>query len=410
MKKVIILAIALMLFSFSWANFYRWYCCNTGWHDTDWPAGTPKCCNLPAAPIFPENDLIGAILYITVKNNQDVGVENTSVSSPASINVQTTLNFFVNDYHEISNQQIQVQAWYPGPTGGDFQNLAVFDGTIDYAGASGYTWANVENQNTWNHSYTDLSLFTSTFPVCWWTNSGYAIFGEGSTNIDASIDTQAWAQACIWYEYEGDEPSPVELSSFTAIYFDGLPTLNWTTQSEINNLGWNVYRSNSSLYSEASQLNTLLIPGQGTSTTPHDYEYVDQTEVVSNNTYWYWIEDVSMDGETNTHGPIDLFIPESGYDPVPPEILKTARLYNTPNPFNPTTWIMFDIDTDVAGDITIYDIKGNLVRNLHEGYIPETGVMWDSTDDSGKKVPSGIYLYVLKTSGRTFAKKMVLTK
>ncbi|MBN2460376.1 MAG: T9SS type A sorting domain-containing protein [Candidatus Cloacimonetes bacterium] len=211
---------------------------------------------------------------------------------------------------------------------------------------------------------------------------------------------------------EEEQPSPVELSSFSAVYSDGSPTLFWTTQSESNNQGWNVYRNQNNSFETSAQINQEMIPGAGTTSNPTDYAYEDVDDVVVNNTYWYWLENVTFANETTVHGPISLVIPEDGYNPIPPDVLKNARLYNTPNPFNPGTTIMFEIDTNepVAGNICIYDIKGNLVRDLYTGTIPEAGINWDSLDNNGRKVPSGVYLYVLETPGRTYAKKMVLTK
>jgi len=211
---------------------------------------------------------------------------------------------------------------------------------------------------------------------------------------------------------EGEEELPIELSSFSAIFGGGSPTLFWTTQSETNNIGWNVYRSESEDLQDCFQINNDLIPGAGTVSTPTDYEYTDEYEVEPTLTYWYWIESVNNLGYTETYGPISLTIPEDGYDPIPPDILDNARLYNTPNPFNPGTTIMFEIDTEepITGKIRIYDIKGDLVRDLYTGVIPENGVTWDSLDDHGRKVPSGVYIYKLTTDRGNYSKKMVLAK
>ena len=59
----------------------------------------------------------------------------------------------------------------------------------------------------------------------------------------------------------GEGEVPVELSSFTAFYHDGTPTLGWTTQTESNNMGWNVYRSETENFDDSFQANSNLIPG-----------------------------------------------------------------------------------------------------------------------------------------------------
>jgi len=58
-----------------------------------------------------------------------------------------------------------------------------------------------------------------------------------------------------------DAPLPVTLSTFTSQFMNGNAILNWTTQSESNNLGWNVYRSDNSNLENALQINYDLIPG-----------------------------------------------------------------------------------------------------------------------------------------------------
>jgi len=410
MKKLIFLLVGLLVFSFTWADFTRTFCCNTGWQDTDW-SDPGLCCELPEAPVYPYTSLIGAELQITLETIQDVGLENTSLSSTFDGYAKTTLAFFITA-PDITDHEEDLVDYYPGPTMFDTVFLDTYDGNTDWAGDSGTEWLDRTNSGYWSYIYTDLSHFTSPFDVCTFTASEFTIGGTGG-NATGYVETQAKVTACIVYTYEGEQ-LPVELSSFTAMYFEGASVLQWTTQSETNNMGWNVYRSESNLFENSLQINIDLVPGYGTSSEPHDYMFEDEVGVLPGMTYWYWIEDISYDQTSNTHGPISLSVPEGGYDPVPPEILNTARLYNTPNPFNPNTEIFFSMEESnmaVQGEVFIYDIKGNLIRNLYEGIIrSDVGINWDSTDNNGKKVSSGIYLYVLKTEGKTYAKKMVLTK
>jgi len=72
-----------------------------------------------------------------------------------------------------------------------------------------------------------------------------------------------------------DVSLPIVLSSFTAQFLNNVPTLYWTTQSETDNLGWYVYRSETDIFEEASQINIELIPGADTTSEPTDYIYED---------------------------------------------------------------------------------------------------------------------------------------
>jgi Periplasmic copper-binding protein (NosD)/FlgD Ig-like domain len=85
---------------------------------------------------------------------------------------------------------------------------------------------------------------------------------------------------------------------------------------------------------------------------------------------------------------------------------------NYPNPFNPTTSISFALPE--AGEVTlaIYNIYGQLVRQLVSGQVNagRHSVIWDATNDHGQKVASGMYLYVIKAGAFTAQKKLVLMK
>jgi len=205
--------------------------------------------------------------------------------------------------------------------------------------------------------------------------------------------------------FTDDEPLPVELSSFTAFYHDGIPTLNWTTQTESNNIGWNVYRSDNENFDESFQINSSLIPGGGTSFEPTEYTFVDESEVNVNQTYWYWIENKDESGVTNNFGPISLTIPEPGYNPDVPII--EGSLHNYPNPFYPQTEISFDLPEPANVKVTIYNTKGQKIQTIFNGYCSDE--VFSKTWNAENMI-SGIYMYVVKVGDNTFRGKMILTK
>ena len=71
---------------------------------------------------------------------------------------------------------------------------------------------------------------------------------------------------------------------------------------------------------------------------------------------------------------------------------------NYPNPFNPVTTLRYELPEDVLVNITIYDMLGKKVKTL----INQTqdagfkSVIWDATNDYGKPVSAGIYLYQIQ--------------
>jgi len=85
---------------------------------------------------------------------------------------------------------------------------------------------------------------------------------------------------------------------------------------------------------------------------------------------------------------------------------------NYPNPFNPVTTISFELKFDSKVDLSIYNIKGQLVKVLINKNL-ETGnhkIIWDGKDFQNNKLPSGLYLYKLQTDSYSQVKKMIMLK
>jgi len=101
---------------------------------------------------------------------------------------------------------------------------------------------------------------------------------------------------------EGTTPTVVELSSFTATPSDRKVILTWTTASEIDNAGFNLYRAEST-DSEYIKINSSLISAQGSPTSGAAYNYIDN-DVQNRKTYYYKLEDIDLNGVSTLHGPV----------------------------------------------------------------------------------------------------------
>ena len=95
----------------------------------------------------------------------------------------------------------------------------------------------------------------------------------------------------------------------------------------------------------------------------------------------------------------------------------TELLPNYPNPFNPETWIPYRLGKDAEVTLTIYDARGDVVRQFDLGYQPagtyETrsrAVYWNGTNDFGKTVANGVYFYSLSTSDYSRTRKAIILK
>ena len=95
----------------------------------------------------------------------------------------------------------------------------------------------------------------------------------------------------------------------------------------------------------------------------------------------------------------------------------TALLPNYPNPFNPETWLPYQLATPTEVALSIYSIEGRLVRMLDLGHQPagvyrskQRAAYWDGKNQFGEKVASGLYFYTLMAGNFTATRKMLIAK
>ena len=98
-----------------------------------------------------------------------------------------------------------------------------------------------------------------------------------------------------------------------------------------------------------------------------------------------------------------------------PEV--TRLLANYPNPFNPETWIPYQLAVSSDVQIFIYDVRGAVIRHLKLGHQPagyyiekKHAAYWDGRNAIGESVASGIYFYQLQTDNISLLKEMVILK
>ena len=99
------------------------------------------------------------------------------------------------------------------------------------------------------------------------------------------------------------------------------------------------------------------------------------------------------------------------------ETQPTALLENYPNPFNPETWIPYQLSEAAEVTVTIHSSDGKLVRTLELGQVPagaysdkDRAAYWDGRNAQGEPVASGVYFYTLTAGDFTATKKMVIRK
>jgi len=98
------------------------------------------------------------------------------------------------------------------------------------------------------------------------------------------------------------------------------------------------------------------------------------------------------------------------HDPFIPGVFELFQNY--PNPFNPTTRIEFSLERAMDVELSVYNVIGQKITTLVDGFY-STGtydVEWDATDETGRKMASGIYFYRLTTDDYSRTRKMMLMK
>ena len=96
---------------------------------------------------------------------------------------------------------------------------------------------------------------------------------------------------------------------------------------------------------------------------------------------------------------------------------RTALLPNFPNPFNPETWIPYQLARDSHVRISIYNVKGILMRQLDQGLQPEgfytdkhRATYWDGRNEGGELLASGVYVYVFRAGSYRASRRMAIVR
>ena len=137
--------------------------------------------------------------------------------------------------------------------------------------------------------------------LCGCTASGEALIDNFFAVGEPFIEADAITKHGTIEHYYGPCPTLISLSSFTATPFSKAVVLEWTTASEIDNAGFNIYRAESE-DGEYIKINDELIAAQGSSTEGADYEFID-SGLKNRKTYYYQLEDMDFNGQSTFHEP-----------------------------------------------------------------------------------------------------------
>ncbi len=191
-------------------------------------------------------------------------------------------------------------------------------------------------------------------------------------------------------------PLPVRLSSFTFSVSKNNVILNWTTEAELDNSGFDIERR--SILNGAEEWKKIaFVTGSGTSNTSNSYLYEDKK--LQTASYKYRLKQIDFNGN------YEYFTLESDVVITAPNIFSMSQNY--PNPSNPKSKIDYEIPVDGIVTIKLYDILGReTISIVHE--IKLAGFY--SAEFDGTDLASGVYFYSIVVEGNSqkFFKTMKL--
>ena len=191
----------------------------------------------------------------------------------------------------------------------------------------------------------------------------------------------------------GIGPLPVELAYFTAALNDYEIKLRWRTETEINNYGFYIERTEEN----SDWLVLGFVEGHGNTNSPKHYSFVD-SDIYESADYYYRLKQIDNDGTFEYSDVVNVTVG------VP---VLFALSQNYPNPFNPHTRIDYTLPEQQNVSLIVYSILGELVKELVNEVKP-AGTYTVTFDAS--KLPSGVYFYRLQTENFSANRKMTVLK
>ncbi len=267
-----------------------------------------------------------------------------------------------------------------------------------------------------DYSYVEGRILKSTMGNPADCDVQFYVSGNNATEhgvFDACPDdevAQDWNWPTTLDNYATDITLPVELSAFTAVYMNEFVTVSWQTATETDVIGYNIFRSEEDDFSTVRKVNISIIPGHGTTTTPHSYEFTDPTADPYYTTYYYWLEVVNFGGTNNIYGSIE-FEPVDVDQNGEMNIITSNLLPSFPNPARIGQSVTFNFclggmeGTVRPVELNIYNVLGQCVAEVvnDERVVNNYSVEWN-TENFGR----GIYFYQLKTEDYQETKRLMI--
>jgi hypothetical protein len=210
-------------------------------------------------------------------------------------------------------------------------------------------------------------------------------------------DVAFWLDSEPMSGYSVDNLHPEAPMSVSFSTNPGAVSLTWSGPVDEDFSYFNIYRQD------------ILTNEPAMVFTTTDSFYVDQ-ELSDVGAYEYWVTAVDISGlESEASGIVSAVLSSEDELGMPTEF---ALKQNYPNPFNPSTQIQYALPSESRVVISIYDLTGRKVSTL-VNEVQSAGhrsVMWNATNEIGRQVSAGMYIYSIQAGDFIQNRKMVLMK
>lgn len=275
-------------------------------------------------------------------------------------------------------------------------------GFMPFAGkASGTVVSSKPEEN-----FSQIAVFNDENIVCYPDSEGYFEFflpsGEHKITASAAGYLEQSVQPIVL-----NLQNPSAELDFFLYWFPPVEELQFSIVEDLLTLSWQPPQDGVESYKIIRKLNS------------GKYEEIAQTQETQyletlfvEGDYRYQVQACYQTGESVESEPVSFTYPYVNQDdPHTPPLV--SRLHqNYPNPFNPSTTIAFDLAQAANVELCIYNVKGQLLRELKPGNLPagSHNVIWDGRDMHGKPAASGIYFIRLQSPALNATRKAVLLK
>ncbi|MBE2281726.1 MAG: hypothetical protein IAE91_15175 [Ignavibacteriaceae bacterium] len=257
----------------------------------------------------------------------------------------------INIYSDVSNSFGSFKAF---SSGGNYTALFY---SADPGGVSDTIKAikfNSAGNTVWPNGYVTVSNPSNKIHSDFKQTTNGVIIGAWGANFNESGDI--YAQNLNPNGTLGEDPIPVELTSFSISDFNGKPLLSWETATELNNSGFEITKT--STYTP--EIKTGFVPGKGTTTEKSSYSFIDEGYNFEQGTVIYKLYQIDFDG-TRTLTAMSEFYPASlinGFQLLP--VYPNPVVLSDKNEIK----IGFMIDEESTVKLTFYEVTGAAIETV----------------------------------------------